>query len=54
MKRWSRGAGLAVMFGVLLCLSLGVNAVQSERMQKLRLSISMDRQRDLSDRKSVV
>lgn len=49
MKKLNRGAKLAVTFGVLFCLSLGVNAVQSARMQKLRLSLSMERQRDLSD-----
>ncbi|MBQ8620551.1 MAG: germination protein YpeB [Clostridia bacterium] len=49
MKNLNRGAKLAMIFGVLFCLSLGVNAVQSARMQKLRLSLSMERQRDLSD-----
>lgn len=49
MKKLNRGAKLAVTFGVLFCLSLGVNAVQSARMQKLRMNLSMERQRDLSD-----
>ena len=49
MKKLNRAAQLAVIFGVLLCLSLGVNAVQSVRAKKLETRLSMERQRDLTD-----
>ena len=49
MKNINRGAKLAAVFGVLLCLSLGVNGVQSSRLRKMQLSLSMERQRDLTD-----
>lgn len=49
MKRLNRSATLAVVFGVLLSLSLAVNGVQSARMQQLRLNLSAERQRDLTD-----
>ena len=49
MKTWNWSAQLAVLFGVLLCLSLGVNAAQSVSTGKLRLQLSMERQRDLTD-----
>ncbi|MBQ7886844.1 MAG: germination protein YpeB [Clostridia bacterium] len=49
MKRLGRSAKLAVVFGVLLSLSLGANAVQSEIMRRMQTSLSMERQRDLTD-----
>ncbi|MBQ4266268.1 MAG: germination protein YpeB [Clostridia bacterium] len=48
-KRMSRGVQLSVFFGVLLCLSLGVNAAQSMKRWKLETALSMERQRDLTD-----
>ena len=44
-----RSSSLAVVFGALLCLSLGVNAAQSVRTGKLERQLSMERQRDLTD-----
>ena len=49
MKRWTHGAQLSVLFGVLLCLSLGVNAVQSAEARSLKNQLTMERQRELSD-----
>ena len=49
MMKTNRSAQLAVFFGVLLCLSLGVNAAQSIRTEKMQLQLTMDRQRDLTD-----
>jgi len=48
-KRKSKRLGLAAVFGVLLCLSLGVNAVQSAKCRKLATRLSMERQRDMTD-----
>jgi len=46
MKRsWT----LAVTFGVLFCLSLSVNAVQSADNRELKTQLSMERQRDLTE-----
>ena len=44
-----RSTSLAVVFGALLCLSLGVNAAQSMRAGKLERQLAMERQRDLTD-----
>lgn len=49
MRRIGGGARLAIMFGVLLCLSIGVNAAQSMRVRDLRMRLSMERQRELTD-----
>lgn len=49
MKRMNRGAQLACVFGLLLCLSVGVNAVQSAKVRALENSLSMERQRELTD-----
>jgi len=40
---------LSVFFGVLLCLSLVVNAAQSVKSRKMETALSMERQRDLTD-----
>ena len=49
MKRWTRGMRLSALFGVLLCLSLGVNAAQSAETNRLQNQLTMERQRELSD-----
>ena len=49
MKKTSRNAQLPIVFALLLCLSLSVNAVQSAKVQKLELRLSMERQRELTD-----
>lgn len=49
MKRWTRGAQLSALFGVLFCLSLGVNAAQSAETSRLKNQLTMERQRELSD-----
>ena len=49
MRKTGGGARLAMVFGVLLCLSIGVNAAQSMRMRDLRMRLSMERQRELTD-----
>lgn len=49
MKRIGGGARLAMVFGVLLCLSIGVNAAQSMRVRDLHMRLSMERQRELTD-----
>ena len=48
-RRLPRSGGLAVLFAVLFCLSLGVNAVQSADNRELRMHLSMERQRDMTD-----
>ena len=48
-RRMSRGMQLSALFGVLLCLSLGVNAVQSVSNNRLKTALSMERQRELTD-----
>ncbi|MBR5302900.1 MAG: germination protein YpeB [Clostridia bacterium] len=47
--RITGGARLAVCFGVLLSLSIGVNAVQSLKVQKLETRLAMERQRELTE-----
>lgn len=49
MKRLSRSERLAAVFGILLCLSVGVIGAQNARMKELAASLSMERQRDLTD-----
>ena len=49
MKRMGSGARLAAVFGVLLCLSIGVNAAQSMRLREMNMRIGMERQRELTD-----
>lgn len=49
MKKLNRSARLATVFAVLLCLSVGVNAVQSARVRSLRTRLSAQRQRELAD-----
>lgn len=48
-KRLRYSAGLALLFAVLLCVSLGVNAVQSADNRALKTRLSMERQRDMTD-----
>lgn len=48
-KRLRYSAGLAILFAVLLCVSLGVNAVQSADNRALKTRLSMERQRDMTD-----
>ncbi len=48
-NRLRYGPGLTALFAVLLCLSLGVNAVQSADNRALRTQLSMERQRDMTD-----
>ena len=49
MKRLNRGAQLSAVFALLLCLSIGVNAVQSPKVNRLKTRLSMERQRELTD-----
>jgi len=49
VRRWKRSDQLAAVFGVLLCLSIGVIGVQSTRIKALNMRLSMERQRDLAD-----
>lgn len=49
MKRIHRSTLLTSVFALLLCLSVGVNAVQSASVQRLKMRLSMERQRELSD-----
>ena len=49
MKGFKRGEKLAAAFALLLCLSVGVNAVQSAKVQKLETHLTMERQRELTD-----
>lgn len=48
-KRLRYSAGLAILFAVLLCVSLGVNAAQSADNRALKTRLSMERQRDMTD-----
>ena len=48
-KRLRYSAGLAILFAVLLCVSLGVNAAQSVDNRALKTRLSMERQRDMTD-----
>ena len=48
-KRLRYSAGLAILFAVLLCVSLGVNAAQSADNRALKTQLSMERQRDMTD-----
>ena len=48
-KKLDRGTGLAALFAVLLCVSLGVNAAQSAQNRGLRTRLTMARQRDMTD-----
>lgn len=49
MNRLDRGAKLSMVFAVLLCLSVGCNAVQSAKIVSLRTCLLMERQRGLAD-----
>ena len=49
MNKMNRSAQLTLVFGVLLCLSLGVNAAQSLNAGKLKMQLAIERQRDLTD-----
>ena len=49
MRRIGSGMRLVMVFGVLLCLSIGVNAAQSLRLRDLKMRLSMERQRELTD-----
>ncbi len=49
MKKMDRTTRLPVVFALLLCLSIGVNAVQSAKVQRLETRLSMERQRELTD-----
>lgn len=48
-RRLRHGTALAILFAVLLCLSLGVNAAQSADNRTLKTRLSMERQRDMTD-----
>lgn len=48
-KRLRYSAGLAILFAVLLCVSLGVNAAQSVDNRALKTRLSMERQREMTD-----
>lgn len=49
MKKWSRAARLPVVFGVLLSLSLAVNAMQGAEVNRLEMRLAMERQREMAD-----
>ena len=49
MKKRGWKTGLPALFGMLLCLSLGVNAVQSAQNRSLSLRLEMERRRDMTD-----
>ncbi|MBR4039875.1 MAG: germination protein YpeB [Clostridia bacterium] len=49
MRKWSQSMQMAGVFGVLLCLSLGVNAVQSAQANRLEMRLAMELQRELTD-----
>jgi len=48
-KRIDRKLGLSAVLGVLLCVSLGVNAAQSAKNGALETRLAMERQRDMTD-----
>ena len=48
-RRLSYSAALAILFALLLCVSLGVNAAQSADNRALNMRLSMERQRDMTD-----
>ena len=48
-NRMDRKLGLSVVLGMLLCVSLGVNAAQSVKNVALKTRLSMERQRDMTD-----
>ena len=49
MKKWTRSMQMSSVFGVLLYLSLGVNAVQSAQANRLEMRLAMELQRELTD-----
>ena len=48
-KRIEEKLGISVMLGALLCVSLGVNAVQSAKNSALKMRLTVERQRDMTD-----